>query len=135
LIFEPDVPFGWPTCSLASTSNAPEEPGEDRAASGVEGFDNLIEGGFPRGDLILLAGHPGSGKTMFSSQFLFTGATKYGEPGIYASFAEKQRSVSAKHAKNQYGFRVAGTKESLQIHRFRYCKGTSYRRCTRHHNG
>jgi len=77
---------------LASTSNAPKELGEDRAATGVEGFDNLIEGGFPRGDLILLAGHPGSGKTMFSSQFLFTGATKYGEPGIYASFAENREA-------------------------------------------
>ncbi len=77
---------------MASTSNPPKESGEDRAATGVEGFDNLIEGGFPRGDLILLAGHPGSGKTMFSSQFLFTGATKYGEPGIYASFAENREA-------------------------------------------
>jgi len=65
---------------------------EDRAPTGIQGFDNLVEGGFPRGDLILLAGHPGSGKTMFSSQFLFTGATKYVEPGIYASFAENRES-------------------------------------------
>jgi circadian clock protein KaiC len=65
---------------------------EDRVATGIDGFDNLIEGGFPRGDLILLAGHPGSGKTMFSSQFLYTGATKYGEPGIYASFAENREA-------------------------------------------
>jgi circadian clock protein KaiC len=63
-----------------------------RAATGVEGFDELVEGGFPRGDLILLAGHPGSGKTMFSTQFLYTGATKYGEPGIYASFAENREA-------------------------------------------
>ena len=58
----------------------------------MEGFDDLVEGGFPRGDLILLAGHPGSGKTMFSTQFLYTGATKYAEPGIYASFAENREA-------------------------------------------
>ena len=77
---------------MTSASNSPKGPVEDRVATGVEGFDNLIEGGFPRGDLILLAGHPGSGKTMFSSQFLYTGAIKYGEPGIYASFAENREA-------------------------------------------
>ena len=29
---------------------------------------------------------------MFSTQFLYTGATKYGEPGIYASFAENREA-------------------------------------------
>lgn len=77
---------------MSSTSHSVKQPSEDRAATGIEGFDNLVEGGFPRGDLILLAGHPGSGKTMFSTQFLYTGATKYGEPGIYASFAENREA-------------------------------------------
>lgn len=77
---------------MSSASRPPKQPELDRAATGVEGFDDLVEGGFPRGDLILLAGHPGSGKTMFSTQFLYTGATKYGEPGIYASFAENREA-------------------------------------------
>jgi circadian clock protein KaiC len=92
LHFELDAQPACSTCRLASTSGSPKEPVEDRAATGVEGFDRLIEGGFPRGDLVLLAGHPGSGKTMFSSQFLYTGATKYGESGIYASFAENREA-------------------------------------------
>ena len=77
---------------MSSPSHPAKQPELDRAATGVEGFDDLVEGGFPRGDLILLAGHPGSGKTMFSTQFLYTGATKYGEPGIYASFAENREA-------------------------------------------
>jgi circadian clock protein KaiC len=65
---------------------------EDRVATGVKGFDVLIEGGFPRGDLVLLVGHPGSGKTLLSSQFLYNGASKYQEPGVYVSFAENRNA-------------------------------------------
>jgi hypothetical protein len=37
----------------------------DRVPTGIEGFDRLIEGGIPRGSLVLLAGNAGSGKTIF----------------------------------------------------------------------
>ncbi|MFQ5999953.1 MAG: ATPase domain-containing protein, partial [Candidatus Bathyarchaeia archaeon] len=53
----------------------------------------LIEGGFPRGSLVLLAGNPGTGKTVFSMQFLFNGAENYGENGIYVSFAENEDTI------------------------------------------
>jgi circadian clock protein KaiC len=89
---------------LSSTSHSAKQPAEDRAATGVDGFDSLIEGGFPRGDLILLAGHPGSGKTMFSSQFLYTGGTKYGEPGIYASFAENREAFMRNMQRSKMDF-------------------------------
>lgn len=39
--------------------------------TGIDGFDELVGGGFPRGGLIVLAGNPGTGKTMFSAQFLY----------------------------------------------------------------
>jgi circadian clock protein KaiC len=61
---------------------------EPRAATGLESFDCRVDGGFPRGSLILLAGNPGSGKTIFASHFLKHGAEKLGERGIYVSFAE-----------------------------------------------
>ena len=63
-----------------------------RASSGIKGLDVVIEDGFPRNSLILLAGNPGTGKTIFSAQFLIEGA-KSGERGVYVSFAED---------KNQY---------------------------------
>jgi circadian clock protein KaiC len=59
----------------------------ERVPSGVEGLDEVIGGGFPRGSLILLAGNPGTGKTVFSAQFLVKGAES-GELGVYVSFAE-----------------------------------------------
>lgn len=65
-----------------------EIPRDSRVPTGIEGLDPLIEGGFPRNSLILLAGNPGTGKTVFGIQFLCKGAEDYGENGVYVSFAE-----------------------------------------------
>jgi circadian clock protein KaiC len=65
---------------------------EDRVSTGVDGFDALIDGGFPRGSLVLMAGEAGSGKTIFSAQYLYHGGSRIGEPGIYVSFAENRQT-------------------------------------------
>lgn len=62
----------------------------DRVPVGIKVFDEVIGGGFPRGSLILLAGNPGTGKTIFSANFLYNGVVEYGENGIYISFAESR---------------------------------------------
>lgn len=64
----------------------------DRVPSGIRGLDEIIEGGFPRGSLIILAGNPGTGKTIFSASFLHHGIVNHGEKGVYVSFAESKES-------------------------------------------
>ena len=66
---------------------------ENRVPTGIDGLDPLIEGGFPRGSLVLLAGNPGTGKTIFSMQFLYKGAEDCGENGVYVSFAENWDTI------------------------------------------
>ena len=66
------------------------EESSDRVSTGIKGLDELIEGGIPRSSMIILAGSPGSGKTIASAQFLHYGATRCGENGIYVSFAESK---------------------------------------------
>ncbi|MEM3732710.1 MAG: ATPase domain-containing protein, partial [Candidatus Bathyarchaeia archaeon] len=63
-----------------------------RIKTGIDGLNEVIEGGFPKGSLILLAGEPGTGKTVFSIQFLTKGC-ELGEPGVYASFAEAKDTL------------------------------------------
>lgn len=53
----------------------------ERVKSGVPGFDNLCEGGLPKGTTTLLLGPPGAGKTIFGFQFLYHGYKDYNEPG------------------------------------------------------
>ena len=59
----------------------------ERIKSGIPGLDELISGGIPKYSTILLSGTPGSGKTIFSLQFLVNGALK-GEKGVYISLEE-----------------------------------------------
>jgi circadian clock protein KaiC len=73
-----------------------------RVPSGIDGLDALIEGGFLRGDVILLAGKTGSGKTIFSAQFIYNGATKHGEKGVYATFEEDAKTLKRNMAR--FGF-------------------------------
>ena len=58
-----------------------------RVKSGIPGFDELIEGGFPKNSNILISGQPGTGKTIFGLQFLHEGV-KEGEPGVYITFEQ-----------------------------------------------
>jgi KaiC/GvpD/RAD55 family RecA-like ATPase len=64
-----------------------------RAATGISGFDELVEGGLPQGRTILLTGAAGSGKTTFGMQFLYNGATRYGENGVYVTLQEELADI------------------------------------------
>ncbi|MEM2737917.1 MAG: ATPase domain-containing protein [Candidatus Bathyarchaeia archaeon] len=63
-----------------------------RAPSGVDSLDDLISGGFPKGSTILVCGGAGTGKTVFSAQFLYKGAIIHGENGVYVSFGESRET-------------------------------------------
>jgi circadian clock protein KaiC len=66
-----------------------------KAASGVIGFDAMTGGGVPAGRTTLLVGGPGSGKTIFSLQFLVHGARHCKEPGIFVAFEESPTRIAA----------------------------------------
>ncbi len=59
-----------------------------RIPTGIEGLDAMIEGGLIRGDMHLLAGAPGTGKTILASTFAYNAVTAQKEKVVYASFEE-----------------------------------------------
>lgn len=61
----------------------------NRVPTGISGLDDLIEGGFPEGRTILVAGACGTGKSIFGTQFIYNGAKKHAEPGIYVTLDER----------------------------------------------
>ena len=79
-----------------------------RIASGVPGLDEVLQGGLPRGALLLIEGPPGSGKTTFGLQFLLQGIRE-GETCLLASNAEtleQLKSIAASHAWTLDGIHV-----------------------------
>lgn len=56
--------------------------------TGVQGLDELLSGGIPKGRVVLIVGGPGSGKTILASQFLYKGISNYNENGIFVSLDE-----------------------------------------------
>ena len=65
-----------------------------KTLTGVEGLDEITEGGFPKGRPTLICGGAGCGKTLLSMQFLIKGITEYNEPGVFMSFEEPSKDLS-----------------------------------------
>lgn len=63
-----------------------------RIRSGVQGFDQLIEGGLLENRVYTICGPPGSGKTTFCMQFLVQGAVER-ETGLYVAFHESPENI------------------------------------------
>ncbi len=62
-----------------------------RVPTGVGSLDENLQGGLPAGSMTLVAGNPGTGKTLLSGEFLHHGA-ELGENGLYVSFSEGRES-------------------------------------------
>ncbi len=75
-----------------ATSNAEEV--FQKAPSGIRGLDEITFGGLPKGRPTLIAGGPGSGKTLMSMEFLVRGATDYNEPGVFMAFEETTEELA-----------------------------------------
>jgi KaiC/GvpD/RAD55 family RecA-like ATPase len=67
----------------------PERKDIQRIPTGIAGLDELVEGGFPENRSVLVTGACGTGKSIFCMQYLYNGAMKYNEPGIYVTLDER----------------------------------------------
>lgn len=65
----------------------------NRAPTGIQGLDPLIQGGFPRGGVHLVGGPAGSGKSLLGLQFAYQGARLFDEPSAFLALEEERESV------------------------------------------
>ncbi len=78
----------------------------EKIASGIDGFDDITCGGFPRERTTLLLGGPGSGKTVLALQALVSGAARHDAPGIFVAFEEDADRIRTNA--ESFGWNLAG---------------------------
>ncbi len=64
----------------------------EKLSTGIEGLDELLNGGIPKGHVVAVVGSFGTGKTTFGMQFLYEGL-KNGEKGMFFSLEEDVESI------------------------------------------
>jgi circadian clock protein KaiC len=84
-----------------------------KSPTGIDGFDQVTEGGLPTGRPTLVCGGAGCGKTLFAISFLVHGATRFDEPGVYLSFEENTDELVQNVA--SLGFDLPGLIEKKRI--------------------
>jgi circadian clock protein KaiC len=85
-----------------------------KAPTGIAGFDEITRGGLPHGRTTLLAGGPGSGKTLFALQFLAHGARDCGEPGIFVALEETSKRIESNAA--TFGWGLTGLRRAKKLY-------------------
>ena len=84
-----------------------------KAPTGISGFDEITGGGLPRGRTSLVTGTAGAGKTLFGMEFIYRGATQFGDPGVFMAFEENETELAENVA--SLGFDLDGLIKRNQL--------------------
>jgi len=80
----------------------------ERIVTGIAGLDEILGGGIPKRNVVLLSGGPGTGKSIFGQQYLYNGLLR-GEPGILVVLEE--HPVQVRISMSQFGWDVKSYEE------------------------
>ena len=90
-------------------SMSASDPGSSaRVRTGIKGLDAILDGGLPRGEIHLVQGSAGTGKTTVGLQFLLDGAAA-GETALFVTFAQTEatlRKIATSHGWSLDGISV-----------------------------
>ena len=84
-----------------------------RVKTGVPGLDGILHGGLIKGSNILVTGGPGTGKTVLCAQFIYSGALKHDEPGVFVTVEERPNEMRKEI--EQFGWNMKELEEKEKI--------------------
>ncbi|ROR92366.1 circadian clock protein KaiC [Nocardioides aurantiacus] len=90
-----------------------------KAPTGITGFDEITNGGLPRGRPTLVAGSAGAGKTLFGLEFLVRGAIEHDEPGVLLAFEEAAPDIATNVASMGFDLPALEAEGKIAIDSFR----------------
>jgi circadian clock protein KaiC len=83
-----------------------------KAGTGIGGLDEILAGGYSEGNVFLVEGEPGAGKTTVALQFLIEGAAK-GERGLYVTLSETADEL--RHGAASHGWKLDALIEVFEL--------------------
>jgi circadian clock protein KaiC len=86
-----------------------------KTPTGIQGLDEITNGGLPTGRTTLVCGSAGSGKTVLAMEFLVHGITEYNEPGVFMAFEETANDLRQNVASMGFNLRRMETANTLVI--------------------
>jgi circadian clock protein KaiC len=86
-----------------------------KLGTGVDGLDEVLDGGFPKGRTTMIRGGPGAGKTLFALQYLVQSALQ-GTAGIFVTFEESADAIRMNAATLGWDLPALEKKGLLFIH-------------------
>jgi circadian clock protein KaiC len=89
-------------------------PGRSRLSTGIPGLDEMMGGGIPAGDSLVLAGPTGTGKTTFAIRFVAAGLAA-GEGAVIAIFEEHPEMYLQRAKSLEAEMRKAVEEDKLRI--------------------
>jgi len=89
---------------------------EDRVRTGIDGLDEMLQGGFPENHIVVVMGSFGTGKTTLALQYIIDGLKK-GEPCIFISLEEDKDSITRNAA--SFGWDLSGAIEKKKLGLFK----------------
>jgi circadian clock protein KaiC len=86
-----------------------------KCPTGIQGLDEITEGGLPKGRPTLVCGAAGCGKTLLGIEFLVRGATQYDEPGVFISFEETAEELTQNVASLGWDLNQLAAEKRIEI--------------------
>jgi circadian clock protein KaiC len=87
-----------------------------KCPTGIQGLDEITDGGLPQGRPTLVCGKAGCGKTLMAMEFLVRGAVEYDEPAVFMSFEESAEELVQNVASLGWDLEALIAEKKIAIH-------------------
>ncbi len=97
-----------------------------RTKTGIQGLDKALNGGIPQGNIVLVSGGAGTGKSTLCLQFCVNGATLFGEKSLYFSTEQTKKELYKQASSFKWDIEGLEQRQLLKIVYFDVTEGDSF---------